>query len=187
MKLSQFKYKLTDERIAQEPTPFRDDCRLMVVHAKSKYIEHRKSFRDVLDFFDEKDVFAMEKPAQNQYKSPYSKEVDKPMLELKVTGPTRTKVGDRFNYVVRVKNSGTGTAKNVTITNKLPWGISLTSDPETKNFTMKAGDMVPGCVKTFTFEAAPDFAGIFIDYVSASGANAHVKHSSLCTKVINRR
>ena len=129
----------------------------------------------------------MEKPAQNQYKSPYSKEVDKPMLELKVTGPTRTKVGDRFNYVVRVKNSGTGTAKNVTITNKLPWGISLTSDPETKNFTMKAGDMVPGCVKTFTFEAAPDFAGIFIDYVSASGANAHVKHSSLCTKVINRR
>ena len=57
MKLSQFKYKLTDERIAQEPTPFRDDCRLMVVHAKSKYIEHRKSFRDVLDFFDEKDVF----------------------------------------------------------------------------------------------------------------------------------
>ena len=57
MKLSQFKYKLTDERIAQEPTPFRDDCRLMVVHAKSRYIEHRKSFRDVLDFFDEKDVF----------------------------------------------------------------------------------------------------------------------------------
>ena len=57
MKLSQFKYKLTDERIAQEPTPFRDDCRLMVVHAKSKYIEHRKSFRDVLEFFDEKDVF----------------------------------------------------------------------------------------------------------------------------------
>ena len=57
MKLSQFKYKLTDERIAQEPTPFRDDCRLMVVHAKSKYIEHRKTFRDVLEFFDEKDVF----------------------------------------------------------------------------------------------------------------------------------
>lgn len=57
MKLSQFKFKLTEDRIAQEPTPFRDDCRLMVVHAKSGVIEHRNSFRDVLDFFDEKDVF----------------------------------------------------------------------------------------------------------------------------------
>ncbi len=57
MKLSQFKFKLPEERIAQYPTPFRDDCRLMVVHAKSNYIEHRDSFRDILDFFDDKDVF----------------------------------------------------------------------------------------------------------------------------------
>ena len=57
MKLSQFKYKLPEERIAQYPTPFRDDCRLMVVHAKSGVIEHRNNFRDILEFFDEKDVF----------------------------------------------------------------------------------------------------------------------------------
>ncbi len=57
MKLSQFKFKLPEERIAQEPTPFRDDCRLMVIHAKSGVIEHRESFRDILEFFDEKDVF----------------------------------------------------------------------------------------------------------------------------------
>ncbi len=57
MKLSQFKFKLPEERIAQYPTPFRDDCRLMVVHAKSNVIEHRDSFRDVLDFFGDKDVF----------------------------------------------------------------------------------------------------------------------------------
>ena len=57
MKLSQFKFKLPEERIAQYPTPFRDDCRLMVVHAKSNVIEHRESFRDILDFFDDKDVF----------------------------------------------------------------------------------------------------------------------------------
>lgn len=57
MKLSQFKYKLPEDRIAQFPTPFRDDCRLMVVHAKSGVIEHRPSFRDILKFFDERDVF----------------------------------------------------------------------------------------------------------------------------------
>ena len=57
MKLSQFKFKLPEERIAQHPTLFRDDCRLMVIHAKSGIIEHRPSFRDILHFFDEKDVF----------------------------------------------------------------------------------------------------------------------------------
>ena len=66
MKLSQFKYRLPEERIAQYPCEFgpdeerpyfhRDDCRLMVVHAKSGVIEHRESFRDIINFFDEKDV-----------------------------------------------------------------------------------------------------------------------------------
>ena len=57
MKLSQFNYKLPEERIAQYPTPYRDDCRLMVVHAKSGDIEHREQFTDILNYFDEKDVF----------------------------------------------------------------------------------------------------------------------------------
>ena len=57
MKLQQFKYKLPDDRIALEPAPFRDDCRLMVIHANRGVIEHHDSFRDVLNYFDEKDVF----------------------------------------------------------------------------------------------------------------------------------
>ena len=57
MKLQQFKYKLPEDRIALEPAPFRDDCRLMVIHAGRGVIEHHNSFRDVLNYFDEKDVF----------------------------------------------------------------------------------------------------------------------------------
>ncbi|MCD8304351.1 MAG: tRNA preQ1(34) S-adenosylmethionine ribosyltransferase-isomerase QueA [Prevotellaceae bacterium] len=57
MKLSQFKFKLPEERIAQYPTPYRDDCRLMVVHSKSGIIEHRDRFTDILDYFDKDDVF----------------------------------------------------------------------------------------------------------------------------------
>ena len=57
MKLQQFKYRLPEDRIALEPTPFRDDCRLMVVHAKKGVIEHHDSFRDVLDYFEEKDAY----------------------------------------------------------------------------------------------------------------------------------
>lgn len=57
MKLSQFKLRIPEERIAQYPTPYRDDCRLMVVHAKSGVTEHREKFSDILEYFDEKDVF----------------------------------------------------------------------------------------------------------------------------------
>ena len=35
MKLSQFKFKLPEDLIAQYPAPRRDECRLMVVHRKT--------------------------------------------------------------------------------------------------------------------------------------------------------
>ncbi len=56
MKLSQFKFKLPQDRIAEYPTPHRDDCRMMVLHRKDGRIEHRE-FMDLLEYFDEKDVF----------------------------------------------------------------------------------------------------------------------------------
>ncbi|MCQ2065164.1 MAG: tRNA preQ1(34) S-adenosylmethionine ribosyltransferase-isomerase QueA [Bacteroidaceae bacterium] len=56
MKLSQFKFKLPEERIAQFPTENRDESRLMVVHRKTGEIEH-VIFKDILQYFDENDVF----------------------------------------------------------------------------------------------------------------------------------
>lgn len=56
MKLSQFKFKLPDEKIAQYPTLHRDGSRMLVLHRKSGEIEHRM-FTDLLEYFDEHDVF----------------------------------------------------------------------------------------------------------------------------------
>ena len=56
MKLSKFKFKLPDENIAQYPAPHRDESRLMVLHRKTGQIEHRQ-FKDVLEYFDEHDLF----------------------------------------------------------------------------------------------------------------------------------
>ena len=56
MKLSQFKFKLPEDKIALHPTKFRDECRLMVLHKKTGEIEHRM-FKDILEYFDDKDVF----------------------------------------------------------------------------------------------------------------------------------
>ena len=56
MKLSQFKFKLPEDKIALYPPLHRDEARMMVLHRKTGKIEH-KIFKDILDFFDEKDVF----------------------------------------------------------------------------------------------------------------------------------
>lgn len=56
MKLSQFKFKLPDSQLAQYPTPYRDEARLMVVHRKSGQIE-QMLVKDLVNLFDEGDLF----------------------------------------------------------------------------------------------------------------------------------
>jgi S-adenosylmethionine:tRNA ribosyltransferase-isomerase len=56
MKLSQFKFKLPEEKIALYPAKYRDESRLMVVHKSTGQIEHR-IFKDILEYFDDKDAF----------------------------------------------------------------------------------------------------------------------------------
>ena len=58
MKLSQFKFNLPESLIAYEPTENRDESRLMVLHRKTGEIEH-KIFRDMLHYFDDKDVMVL--------------------------------------------------------------------------------------------------------------------------------
>ena len=56
MKLSSFKYDIPEDLVAQHPLDNRDDSRLMVVDRATGTFEH-KMFKDVLDEFDEGDVF----------------------------------------------------------------------------------------------------------------------------------
>lgn len=56
MKLSQFKFKLPEDKIALHPTRYRDESRLLVLHKRTGEIEH-KMFKDILNYFDDKDVF----------------------------------------------------------------------------------------------------------------------------------
>jgi S-adenosylmethionine:tRNA ribosyltransferase-isomerase len=56
MKLSQFNFELPEERIAEYPSDHRDESRLMVLDRKTESIEH-KTFKDVVNYFDEGDAF----------------------------------------------------------------------------------------------------------------------------------
>lgn len=58
MKLSQFRFDLPLNLIAQNPTKRREDSRMMVVHRKTGQIEN-KHFKDIIEYFDDKDVFVV--------------------------------------------------------------------------------------------------------------------------------
>lgn len=56
MKLSNFKFKLPTDLIAQYPIEERDESRMMVVHRASGEIEHRV-FKEIINYFDDGDIF----------------------------------------------------------------------------------------------------------------------------------
>jgi S-adenosylmethionine:tRNA ribosyltransferase-isomerase len=55
MKLSQYKFKLPEDLIAKFPAENRDESRMMVIDREKQSIEHRE-FKEILDYFDDKDV-----------------------------------------------------------------------------------------------------------------------------------
>ena len=58
MKLSQFKFNLPSDLISSWPTENRDDTRLMVIDRKKGSISHLK-FSDLIDYFDDGDIFVL--------------------------------------------------------------------------------------------------------------------------------
>lgn len=58
MKLSHFLFELPEDRLAEYPAENRDESKLMVLNRKEQTIEH-KSFKDIIDYFDEDDVMVL--------------------------------------------------------------------------------------------------------------------------------
>ena len=58
MKLSQFKLNLPEDLVAQKPANNRDESRMMVLNRAEQTIEH-KEFKDIIDYFDDGDVFVL--------------------------------------------------------------------------------------------------------------------------------
>jgi len=58
MKLSQFKFYLPQELIADNPPENRDESRMIVLNRANQSIEH-KTFKDILNYFSDGDVFVI--------------------------------------------------------------------------------------------------------------------------------
>ena len=58
MKLSNFNYELPKDLLAEYPSDQRDESRLMILDRKNQKIKH-KTFKDLIDYFDDGDVFVL--------------------------------------------------------------------------------------------------------------------------------
>ena len=58
MKTSDFDFDLPEELLAERPMENRDESRLMVLNRKTQTIEH-KQFKEIINYFDENDVFIL--------------------------------------------------------------------------------------------------------------------------------
>ena len=58
MKLSDFNYKLPKTRLAKHPSQERDECKLMLLDRSDQSIKHL-IFKDIVDFFEEGDIIAL--------------------------------------------------------------------------------------------------------------------------------
>ena len=80
MKLSDFNYELPKELIAEYPNKNRDEARLMVIDRKDYSIKHRQ-FKDMIEYFDEDDVIALNNT--KVFRLVYMVIKKKPVLELR--------------------------------------------------------------------------------------------------------
>ncbi len=58
MKLSEFKFALPADLVAQHPAANRDEAKMMVINRATGTIEH-KVFKDIINYFDEGDIMVM--------------------------------------------------------------------------------------------------------------------------------
>jgi len=113
MKLSAFKFELPDELIAQQPSDSRDESRLMVVDREKGTIEH-KLFKDVIDYFDEGDVFVTNNTKVFSAKLLGNKE--KTEAEIKVT------LNRELNRETHLWDVYVDPARKIRVGNKLYFG-----------------------------------------------------------------
>lgn len=108
MKLSEFKFDVPEELIAQYPVEKRDESRLMVLNRKAKSIEHR-IFKDIVNYLHEGDVlvvnetkvfparlFGVKEKTDARVELLLLRQLEETMWEVMVKPARKVRVGNRI-------------------------------------------------------------------------------------------
>jgi len=106
-----------------------------------------------------------------------------PALVLEKRCPAEVTICDPIEYVLVVRNSGDGPAKNVKIEDRLPDGIMTTSGQSTVNATVDV--LGPGESKEVRFTAKASRTGSFTNPATAT-ADGGLNAQASCTTVVRQ-
>jgi uncharacterized repeat protein (TIGR01451 family) len=108
--------------------------------------------------------------------------VGKPILTLQKTGPESAVLGTEVTYQLVVKNTGTGTARNVMVTNPVPAGFSHSTGKT--EVSLAVGDLAPGQSKPLAVTFKATQRGKICSTGTASSSNADKVSSEVCTVIL---
>ena len=104
-----------------------------------------------------------------------------PVLEITKTGPEKAIVGDLLTYTITVKNTGSGTAENVKLTDIIPKGLSHAGG--TSTLEAEFGDMEPGDERVCSVQLRADARGNHCNKAVVESSNTAKKEAEACTLV----
>ncbi|MGI5832042.1 MAG: hypothetical protein ACOX6D_05860 [Thermoguttaceae bacterium] len=102
----------------------------------------------------------------------------RPQLHLAVNAPSRATIGESIKFSIKIKNTGTGTAKGVTLLEKVPEGLTHPSGQMLNNVL---GDIQPGETKELALSLRAAAPGPITNVMSVSSESG--LHEETATEI----
>ena len=106
----------------------------------------------------------------------------KPVLEIEKTGPETAMLGDEIIFDIVVRNTGSGTARDVVITDILPKGFVHESG--VSEVECQIGDLEPGTEQCCSVKVRAVERGRICNKAIVESSNAAKKQAKACTQVM---
>jgi uncharacterized repeat protein (TIGR01451 family) len=108
--------------------------------------------------------------------------VGKPIISIDQSGPETAVLGEDVTYDIVVKNTGTGTVRNVVVTDPVPAGMSHKSGKS--ELSLELGDLAPGQAKPLAVTFKANQRGQVCHNATASSSNAGKVSKNACTLIL---
>ena len=108
--------------------------------------------------------------------------VGKPAIAIDQSGPETAVLGAEVTYDITVKNTGTGTVRNVVVTDPVPTGMSHASGKS--ELTFNVGDLAPGQAKPLAVTFKGNQRGQVCNTATADSGNAGRVSKNACTIIL---
>ena len=110
----------------------------------------------------------------------WASKVVRPNVSVTKTGPEEVIICDPIPYQITVKNEGTGAARNLVVTDKLPDGLTANGQ---STVTFDVGTLNAGESKNFTVDAKATQSGSFVNVADVTGDGIVAVSNPVTTRV----